>query len=64
MGTAYTKEAQESVKKIPEWYVEPHLQGGQVIQFGSTYALTNIGIDGILISQSVLFVFMIFHCTY
>lgn len=51
MGTAHTREAQESARKVAEEYVKLHLLSGQAIQFGRTYALINIRIDGIFIAQ-------------
>lgn len=51
MGTAHTRETQESARKIAEEYVKRHLLSGQAIQYGRTYALTNIRMDGIFISQ-------------
>lgn len=51
MGTAHTKEAQTSAKNLAETYVKQDLLSGQAIQFGHTYALTNIRMDGVFISQ-------------
>lgn len=51
MGTAQTEEAHELAKVTAERFIEKHLLSGQAIQFGHTYALTNIRMDGIFVSQ-------------
>jgi len=51
MGTAHTEEARVEASIRAESYVREHLISGQAIRYGRTYALTNIRLSGIFISQ-------------
>lgn len=51
MRAAQTEEARESAKATAEGFIEKHLLSGQAIQFCRTYALTNIRMDEIFVSQ-------------
>lgn len=54
MGTADTQEAQDTAKAQAEEFVQRRLLSGQAIQFGRTYALRNICMDGIFVSELVV----------
>lgn len=51
MGTARSEDAREKAQNTAEEYVRKHLLSGQAIQFGRTYALTNIRLEGVFVSQ-------------
>ena len=51
MGTAHTLEARLDAAMHAETYVREHLVSGQAIRYGRQYALTNIRLSGIFISQ-------------
>jgi len=55
MGTAHTPEARLEAAVRAETYVQEHLVCGQSIRYGGQYALTNIRLSGVFISQYVVY---------
>lgn len=53
MGTAHTAEARLQVAMNAEVYVHEHLVSGQAIRYGRQYALANIRLSRVFISQLV-----------
>jgi len=53
MGTAHTPEAMLEAAILAETYVREQLVSEQAIRYGRQYALANIRLSGIFISQSV-----------
>ena len=51
MGTTHTPEARLEAAIRAETYVREHLVSGQSIRYGRQYALTNIRLSGVFISQ-------------
>lgn len=51
IGSAHTLDALEVAKVTAEEYIQKHLLSSQGIQFGHTYALSNIRMEGIFVSQ-------------
>jgi len=51
MRTAHTAEARLEAAMHAETYVREHLVSGQAIRYGRQYALANIRLSGIFISQ-------------
>ena len=51
MGTAHTPEARLEASLRAEIYVREHLVSGQAIWYGRQYALANIQLSGVIISQ-------------
>ena len=51
MGTASTPEAKLEAAMLAETYVREHLVSGQPIRYGRQYALANIRLSGVFISQ-------------
>jgi len=51
MGTAHTAEARLEAAMQAEIYVREHMVSGQAIRYGRQYALANIRLSGIFISQ-------------
>ena len=54
METASTPEAKLEAAMLAETYVREHLVSGQAIRYGRQYALANIRLSGIFISQLVV----------
>ena len=51
MGTTHTPEARLEAAIHAETYVREHLVSGQSIRYGRQYALANIRLSGVFISQ-------------
>lgn len=51
MGTASTDDARLEATRKAELYVRENLMSGQAVQYGRIYALSNIRLSGVFISQ-------------
>ena len=58
IGTAHTPEARLEATMRAETYVREHLVSGQSIRYGRQYALTNIHLSGVFISQYVKYSYL------